>query len=209
MTTYNKLPYSNQFERGHSFNWAGKWKEGKYYYNNEYVTDFVVYENAILVCRKDHLSAKELEPELVITGGKISDVRSPYWEFIVASSGGDLFTIQNITYDESTKSIIIDYGDGKTDSFYLSITDTSINIGSVTPTDTEKLWLDTSNANNICLKININDEWKVVASSAACDTYITQSDLNNMFVTLTEEAYGQLENPNPNTYYFTYEEDDI
>jgi len=83
MTTYNKLPYSNQFERGHSFNWAGHWKEGKYYYNDSYVTDFVVYNNAVLVCRKNHMSSSELEPKIIYIDGKISDVDSSYWEFVL------------------------------------------------------------------------------------------------------------------------------
>lgn len=84
MTTYNKLPYSNQFERGHSFNWAGHWTPGKYYYNNSYVTDFVIHRDMILVCRKDHISSEELEPIPIILNGEIKDVESSYWEFIAS-----------------------------------------------------------------------------------------------------------------------------
>ena len=84
MTTYNKLPYSNQFERGHSFNWAGHWTPGKYYYNNSYVTDFVIHRDMILVCRKDHISSAELEPIPIILNGEIKDVESSYWEFIAS-----------------------------------------------------------------------------------------------------------------------------
>lgn len=84
MTTYSKLPYSNQFERGHSFNWAGHWKEGKYYYNDSYVTDFVIHKDMILVCRKNHLSTADLEPEPVIFQGEIIDVKSTHWEFIAS-----------------------------------------------------------------------------------------------------------------------------
>lgn len=82
----NKLPFSNQFEKGRSFNWAGKWASGKYYTNDEYVTDFVVYENAILVCRKSHLTSDKLEPKLVLLNGKVADVDSPYWDLVVAMS---------------------------------------------------------------------------------------------------------------------------
>ena len=84
MTTYNKLPYSNQFERGHSFNWAGRWTAGKYYYNNTYVTDFVIHRDMILVCRKDHLSSAELEPIPIVIDGEIKDVQSSHWEFIAS-----------------------------------------------------------------------------------------------------------------------------
>lgn len=104
MTTYNKLPYSNQFERGHSFNWAGHWKEGRYYYNDSYVTDFVVLENVVLVCRKNHLSSDK--PEFVYKDGKIVDIKSPFWEFVLCAeaSGGVAITsaefIANATYDD-------------------------------------------------------------------------------------------------------------
>lgn len=86
MSTKNPLPFSNQFERGHSFNWAGKWTSGKYYMNDEYVTDFIVYQTAILVCRKNHQSSRELEPKLIIIDGRIVGVDSPYWGFVVAPS---------------------------------------------------------------------------------------------------------------------------
>jgi len=87
MTTYNKLPYSNQFERGHSFNWAGKWREGQYYYNDSYVTDFVALDNVILVCRKNHLSNDI--PEFVYKDGRVVDIRSPYWEFVLCAEIGN------------------------------------------------------------------------------------------------------------------------
>lgn len=207
MTTYNKLPYSNQFERGHSFNWAGQWKPGRYYYNNSYVTDFVIYNHAVLVCRKDHLASAELEPELIVSGGETVDVNSSYWEFIVAVSGDSSYLIQNMVYDDRTKSITIFYGGNRSETFPLNIIDTSIHIGSSPPEDLHKLWLDTSNSGNIVLKQYINDNWKIISSSAVCDNYVSQSDLSNRFITLTESDYEQLEHPNVNTYYFTYEDE--
>lgn len=117
MTTYNKLPYSNQFERGHSFNWAGHWKPGKYYYNNSYVTDFVVCDNMILVCRKDHMSSEELKPEPIMVNGEITDVKSSHWEFILSPniSNKDLISssefIANATDEDFNldPSVIIGY----------------------------------------------------------------------------------------------------
>lgn len=82
MTTKNGLPFSNQFERGHSFNWAGKWTSGKYYMNDEYVTDFIVHKNVILVCRKNHQAVSE--PQFIYQDGKVVDVDSPFWEFIMS-----------------------------------------------------------------------------------------------------------------------------
>ena len=91
MTTYNKLPFSNQFERGHSFNWAGHWKEGKYYYNDSYVTDFVVCDDVVMVCRKNHLATSY--PSFVYKDGKIIDVDSPFWEFIFWAHSDTEFSV--------------------------------------------------------------------------------------------------------------------
>ena len=104
MSTRNPLPYSNQFERGHSFNWAGQWTEGKYYMNDEYVTDFVVYNNTILACRKTHKASQELRPNLITTNGKITGIDSPYWEFVV-SVGSSTEIVSSSTYiAEATKT---------------------------------------------------------------------------------------------------------
>lgn len=82
MSTKNKLPFSNQFERGKSFNWAGQWKSGTYYFNDEYVTDFIVHRNVVLACRKNHQSLSE--PSFIYRNGKVVDVDSPFWEFILS-----------------------------------------------------------------------------------------------------------------------------
>ena len=75
------------------------------------------------------------------------------------------------------------------------------------PEDVNVLWLDTSNDDAITIKAYKNARWVVMASSEIFGNYITPSDLANMFVTLSEAHYAQLESPNPNTYYFTYEEE--
>ena len=86
MSTINKLPFSNQFEKGHSFNWAGDWTPGKYYKNDEYVTDFVVYNaNVVLYCRENHIASTSTEPELIYKDGKIIGVNSIYWGFVLHS----------------------------------------------------------------------------------------------------------------------------
>ena len=79
MSTRNPLPFSNQFERGHSFNWAGKWEIGKFYFNDPYVTDFVVYDNnMLLVCRENHESNEYNKPIPIYSGDEIVGVESIY-----------------------------------------------------------------------------------------------------------------------------------
>lgn len=89
MSTRNSLPFSNQFERGHSFNWADKWQKGKYYFNNEYTTDFVIYNSCILACREDHLS--DIEPQLVYQDGVPVDVEGNLWSFVSTFINHDMF----------------------------------------------------------------------------------------------------------------------
>lgn len=96
MTTFNKLPHSNQLERGHSFNWAGQWKAGRYYHNDEYVTDFVALDDVILVCRKNHLSSSS--PEFVYKDGKVVDTTSPFWEFVLSGDVGTGTAITSATF---------------------------------------------------------------------------------------------------------------
>ena len=96
MSTKNKLPFSNQFERGHSFNWAGQWQRGKYYFNDEYVTDFVVLNNCVLVCRKNHQSS--IVPSFVYVEGKIVDVDSPYWGFVLCAETQSEVSIASATF---------------------------------------------------------------------------------------------------------------
>lgn len=104
MSTHNKLPFSNQFERGHSFNWAGEWTAGKYYYNDEYVTDFVTYHNVVLECRISHLATEDLEPQLIYKDNELIGIDSQYWGYVIGvPSEFNLATkedIDNLNYDE-------------------------------------------------------------------------------------------------------------
>lgn len=117
MSTKNKLPFSNQFERGHSFNWAGKWAKGKYYLNDEYVTDFIRYGTCILACKKSHLASDDLEPIIVYKDGVPEDVDSPYWDFVNTAINPDVMVA--LTQDEYNE--LIDKGLVRSDVFYFII----------------------------------------------------------------------------------------
>lgn len=73
--------YSSQFERGHSFAWRGKWTAGLTYTCDEFVTDFVTYNNTILVCRKTHVADGDNRP--VIVG---NDVQGNLWEIALQNN---------------------------------------------------------------------------------------------------------------------------
>lgn len=84
-----KNPCSKDPVRGHSFEWRGPWKEGAYYYNDDYVTDFVSYKNVILACKRNHLSDANVEPVLIYDGDNPVDVDSQYWSFVLCSVSAD------------------------------------------------------------------------------------------------------------------------
>ena len=80
----------------HSFEWRGIWKLGAYYFNDDYVTDFISYKNTILACRRNHMSDVNTEPELIYDDGVPVNVSPPNWSFVLyAGSGGDL---SNLTF---------------------------------------------------------------------------------------------------------------
>ena len=108
MSTKNRLPFSNQFERGHSFNWAGQWADGKYYFNDEYVTDFITYGSCTLACRKNHISSEENKPVIIYdsqTNTPIG-VEGTFWSFVNTSINRDMF--QFVTQAEY--QILVDKG---------------------------------------------------------------------------------------------------
>jgi hypothetical protein len=51
--------------------------------NDEYVTDFVALNNVVLVCRKNHQATTA--PKFIYSEGRIVDVDSPYWEFVLSA----------------------------------------------------------------------------------------------------------------------------
>lgn len=72
--------------KGHSFQWREYWKAGVYYYNDDYITDFVTYNNVMLACRRNHLSDVNTEPIIIYDGGVPVGVDSMYWSFVIAGS---------------------------------------------------------------------------------------------------------------------------
>lgn len=100
MSTRNSLPFSNQFERGHSFNWAGQWEEGKHYFNDEYVTDFITFGSCTLACRKNHISTQENKPKIIFDNNNNTPigVEGQLWSFVNTSMNGSIFKF--LTYPQ-------------------------------------------------------------------------------------------------------------
>ena len=101
--------HTRDYEKGKSFHFAGEWKQGNHYFNDNYCCDFVVYKTALLACSKSHLATRDTEPINLIfdDGGVCIGVKSIYWDFVLAGYSGNVFTDElkekleslNIKYD--------------------------------------------------------------------------------------------------------------
>ena len=53
---YYGLQNSRDFYKGTSFKMSGEWKSGIHYFNDEYIIDFVAYEQTLWACQRSHIS---------------------------------------------------------------------------------------------------------------------------------------------------------
>ena len=111
----NPIKHSLDTKRGKSFNFVGKLTEGSYYFNDNFVQDFVSYQGALLACKRSHQCTPENLPELVVTEDNvIIDIETNlYWDFV--SAGPKLASdILRIYYNEHNQIVIVN-ADGTTD----------------------------------------------------------------------------------------------
>lgn len=78
---------TREYAKGKSFNFMGMWAENTHYNNDDYVTDFVVYDGCVLACRISHLSSQFDTFEFVYDEyGTAVDLKSDLWEFVLPGS---------------------------------------------------------------------------------------------------------------------------
>ncbi len=144
----NPIQHSLDTKKGKSFNFAGKLKEGAYYFNDNFVQDFVTYNGALLACKRSHQCTADNMPELYVESSIIKDVvLNPYWDYVFSGAYTSTSNIVNIEYD-SAGILIIHHVDGSITKINLSerLNGVFIHIGQDEPSDSEALWIDpTSN----------------------------------------------------------------
>lgn len=84
----DRILEDRDFYKGKSFNFAGEWRSGVNYFNDQFITDFISYKGSLLACIKTHLSSSVTEPELIYDDSIIIGVKSKYWEFVLAGGEG-------------------------------------------------------------------------------------------------------------------------
>ena len=104
---------SKDLYKGKSFNMAGAWSPDVHYFNDDFITDFVVYKGSLLSCVRSHQSSSANEPELLIKN--VNGVPVPYgvkntnyWSFVIGSvpgEQGDPGEIYVPKYDEASGTL--------------------------------------------------------------------------------------------------------
>ena len=107
----DRILESRDFYKGKSFRYLGVWERGHMYFSDEWFTDFVSYEGALLACSHTHTSANE--PELIRdVDGNIYGVQSSYWTFVLAGTPGPHGKVFSPIYNELTSELSWELTDG-------------------------------------------------------------------------------------------------
>lgn len=111
--------HSQDYYQGKSFNYAGEWRAGMHYVNDQYVQDFVTYKGSLLACQRSHISSCDNEPKITYKNNEYpiqaSSVESIYWDLALTGLGPMEETeagLSNLVRD-LVKSTSIDYVDGR------------------------------------------------------------------------------------------------
>lgn len=104
---YVDVLHTHDYYKGKSMDFAGIWTSGVRYFNDEYITNFIVYTvknsddyieaSALLACKKTHMSKKNgetiqrdnNEPQLIVQDGSVVGISpNDYWIFVCGSVQG-------------------------------------------------------------------------------------------------------------------------
>lgn len=81
---------TRKYYKGKSFRWAGYWKSGEHYFNDEYIVDFVSIEGAMCICEVSHFSNENNKPILKYDakGNIVGLENTKYWQISLVGGGG-------------------------------------------------------------------------------------------------------------------------
>lgn len=81
----NKILNSRDFYKGKSFRFAHEWHDGITYFNDDFYTDFVVYQNVLLACKNTHTSNSLNAPVIIYDGIQpIGVENTEFWSFVLS-----------------------------------------------------------------------------------------------------------------------------
>lgn len=90
------------FFKGKSFNYVGKWEPSIRYFSDEYIVDFVSFENCFLACKHSHTSNEDSKPVLIYDEhGLPYSVEGDCWAFVMR--GGTNKTAYDIAVEHGYK----------------------------------------------------------------------------------------------------------
>lgn len=85
---YYGLNNSQDIYKGTSFKFSGEWTPGVHYFNDEYIIDFVTYDEKLWVCARNNISSIVYDESGAITGGNYPAENSRYWDFVIGTIAG-------------------------------------------------------------------------------------------------------------------------
>lgn len=172
---------------GKSFEFESSWTIGKKYYNDEYRTSFVTYENCLLACNKTHESSLDTEPKILYQDGKAIGVENIYWTIVLTGDDGDS-DLATINQSLGALRKIVN-NNSSTLSTYNGILST---MG--------------QNVNDL-LKASSSLESEVSQNKKDIKTIQNTLDTSVVYpIILSEDEYDALEVKDPNKFYYIYEE---
>lgn len=96
---------NRDFYKGKSFDFCGEWKENSRYFNDDFITSFVVAYtddrklSALVACKTTHTSQIANKPILIVSDDRVTGIEDIYaWDFIFAGVPGD--SIRNLIWNE-------------------------------------------------------------------------------------------------------------
>lgn len=88
----------DSFYKGKSFNYVGQWTEGDRYFSDEFVVDYVSFENCFLACAKTHTASLSNMPVLIYDENALPiGVNGDDWQFVMR--GGTNSTAYDIAVE--------------------------------------------------------------------------------------------------------------
>lgn len=102
----DRILESKEYYRGKSFNYASEWHAGINYFNDQFTTDFISFNGAMLACKQTHVSSSNNMPDLQYEDfenpSQPTGVNSKYWDFVMAGTPGPHGQVYKPAYNEST-----------------------------------------------------------------------------------------------------------
>ena len=92
--------HHRDFYKGKSFKYNNSWEKDTHYFNDEYIIDFITFDNVVFACKKSHLATESNKPIVDWSDADNPTIDSEYWEIALVSKS---IQSENTDYELLTK----------------------------------------------------------------------------------------------------------